>query len=156
MKKVNWFDLLEIVLITELIGILGSLLSGNNQEVYTSFRQPPLAPPGWVFGIIWPILYLLMAIAAYCILQIGPHADSKAAMVFYWAQLIVNFFWPIVFFRLKQLWLSVGVIVLLDILVILTIMRFRKLKITAGNLMIPYLLWILFATYLNIGIAVLN
>jgi tryptophan-rich sensory protein len=156
MKKVNWFELLEMVLITELVGVLGSLLSGNVKETYTSFHQPPLAPPGWVFGIIWPILYLLMAIAAYCILQMGSNPDGKTAMAFYWAQLIVNFFWPIVFFRWQRLWLSVGVIVLLDVLVLITAIRFYQLKKAAGYLMVPYLLWILFATYLNIGIAVLN
>jgi len=97
-----------------------------------------------------------MAIAAYCILQMGSNPDGKTAMAFYWAQLIVNFFWPIVFFRWQRLWLSVGVIVLLDVLVLITAIRFYQLKKAAGYLMVPYLLWILFATYLNIGIAVLN
>jgi len=63
------FQLLTIILITQLVGVLGSLLSGNTGEIYTSFIKPPLSPPGWIFGVIWPVLYLLMSIAAYIIYQ---------------------------------------------------------------------------------------
>ncbi|MGI6403131.1 MAG: TspO/MBR family protein [Oscillospiraceae bacterium] len=156
MKKINWFKLLEIVLITELIGVLSSLVSGNIKQTYTSFLKPPFAPPGWIFGIVWPVLYLLMGIAAYRIYQTAQSPERKKAITFYWVQLFVNFLWPILFFRFQQLWISVAVIVLLDLLVFLTTMRFCKRDKAAGYLMLPYLLWILFATYLNIGIAVLN
>lgn len=156
MKKINWFKLIVIVLITELIGLLGSLFSGITGQNYTSLIKPPLSPPGWLFGLIWPVLYLLMGIAAYIIYQTPQTPERKKATTLYWVQLFVNFLWPIVFFHFQWYWISVIVIILLDVLVLITTIRFYKIEKVAGYLMIPYLLWILFATYLNIGIAVLN
>jgi len=156
MKKIDWIQLLTIILISELVGVLGSLLSGNPGVIYTSFVKPPLSPPGWLFGVIWPVLYLLMSIAAYVIYQTPQTLERKEATTFYWIQLFVNFLWPIVFFRFERYWIAVGIIILLDVLVSITTLRFYKINKAAGYLMIPYLLWILFATYLNIGIAVLN
>lgn len=156
MKKINWFKLIVIVLITEFIGLLGSLFSGITGQIYTSLIKPPLSPSGWLFGLIWPVLYLLMGIAAYIIYQKPNTTERKKATTLYWVQLVVNFLWPIVFFRFQWYWISVIVIILLDILVLITTIRFYKIEKVAGYLMIPYLLWILFATYLNIGIAVLN
>ncbi len=156
MKKINWFQLLVIVLITELIGVLSNLFSGNTGQIYTSLVRPPLSPPGWLFGVIWPILYLLMGIAAYMIYQSPETLDRKKAITLYWVQLFVNFLWPIVFFRLGWYWISVLVILILDVLVLMTTIKFYKINKVAGYLLIPYLFWILFATYLNIGIAILN
>lgn len=156
MKKINWFQLIIIVLITELIGLLGGLFSGNIEQTYTAFMKPLLSPPGWLFGIIWPVLYLLMAIAVYIIYQTPQTPERKKATTLYWIQLFVNFLWPIVFFRFEWYWISVAVILLLDVLVLMTTIWFYKIKKVAGYLMIPYLLWIIFATYLNIAIAVLN
>ncbi len=156
MKRINWLQLLVIVLITELAGVLGGLLSGNTGQIYESFVKPPLSPPGWLFGIIWPVLYLLMGIAAYIIYQMPKTPERKKATTLYWVQLFVNFLWPIVFFRFEWYWISVAVILLLDALVLITTILFYNIKKPAGYLMIPYLIWILFATYLNIAIAVLN
>lgn len=156
MKKINWSQLLAIVLITQLAGMLGSLFSGNTGQLYTSLIKPPLSPPGWLFGVIWPILYLMMGIAAYIIYQTAQTPERQKALTLYWVQLFVNFIWPIVFFRFEWYWISAAVIILLDILVFMTAVSFYKINKAAGYLMIPYLLWILFATYLNIGAAVLN
>ncbi len=156
MRKVNWFQLFAIVFITELVGVLGSLLSGNTGQIYTSFMKPPLSPPGWLFGVIWPVLYLLMGIAAYIIYQTPQTPERKKAITLYWVQLFVNFLWPIIFFRFEWYWISVVVILLLDVLVLITTIWFYKINKVGGYLMIPYLLWIFFATYLNIGIALLN
>lgn len=156
MKKINWFRLLNIVLITQITGLISNLLSGNTRQIYSTFNKPPLAPPGWLFGAVWPVLYLLIAIAVYIIYQQPQTLDSKKAIQLYWVQLFVNFLWPIVFFRFNLYEGAVGVIILLDILVAITMVRFYQIKKTAGYLLAPYLLWILFATYLNIGIALLN
>lgn len=156
MKRINWFQLLVIILITQLAGVLGSLLSGSIGQVYTSFIKPPLSPPGWLFGVVWPVLYLLMGIAAYLIYQAPKTPERQKAITFYWVQLFINFLWPIVFFRFQWYWLSVAVILLLDVLVLTTAIWFFRLNKVAGCLMLPYVLWIIFATYLNIGIAVLN
>lgn len=155
-KKINWFQLLVIVLTTVLIGLLASLFSGNTRQIYTSFIKPPLSPPGWLFGVIWPVLYLLMGIAAYIIYQTPQTPDRNKATTLYWVQLFVNFLWPIIFFRFEWYWLAVIVILLLDVLVIMTMIWFYRIDKRAGYLLIPYLIWILFATYLNIGIAMLN
>lgn len=155
-KKINWVQLIVIVFVTELVGLLSSLFSGTIGQIYTSFIKPPLSPPGWLFGVVWPVLYLLMGVAAYLIYQTLQTPERKKAITLYWIQLFVNFLWPIIFFRFEWYWISVAVILLLDILVSITTVRFYKIKKAAGYLMIPYLLWILFATYLNIGIAVLN
>ena len=156
MKKIDWFQLLTIILIAELVGVLGSLLSGNTGEIYTSLIKPPLSPPGWLFGVVWPVLYLLMGIAAYLIYQAPQTLERQKATAFYWIQLFVNFLWPIVFFRFEWYWIAVVIIILLDILVSITARLFYKINKAAGYLMIPYLIWILFATCLNIGIAILN
>lgn len=156
MKKVKWVQLIVIILITELIGVLGSLFSGNMGQSYVFLKRPPLSPPGWLFGVIWPILYLLMGIAAYIIYQKPKTPENKKAITLYWIQLLVNFLWPIIFFRFELYWIAVAVILILDILVLLTTVEFYKISKVSGYLMIPYLLWILFATYLNIGIAVMN
>ena len=156
MRKINWFQLLMIVLITQLVSLISSLFSGNAGETYTSLIKPPLSPPGWLFGVVWPVLYLLMGVAAYIIYQTPETPKRKKSITLYWVQLFVNFLWPIVFFRFELYWISVVVILLLDVLVLITTMLLYKAKKMAGYLMMPYLLWILFATYLNIGIAVLN
>ena len=156
MKKIDWYLLLKIVLVTELIGILSGLFAGNTGQLYASFIKPPLSPPGWLFGVVWPVLYLLMGIAAYLIYLAPQSQDRQQAITLYWVQLFVNFLWPIVFFRFEGYWLSVAVILLLVILVAMTTLQFWKINKTAGYLMLPYLLWLLFATYLNIGVAVLN
>lgn len=82
MKKIDWFQLIVIILITELIGLLSSLLSGNAGQIYTSFVKPPLSPPGWLFGVIWPVLYLLMGIAAYIIYQTPQTPEQKRQLLY--------------------------------------------------------------------------
>lgn len=154
--KINWISLVIIILITEIIGVAGSLFSGNASQRYESFLLPAFSPPSWIFGIIWPILYLLMGISVYIIYNILQTNQSKRAIYFYWVQLILNFTWPIMFFRFNAIIVSVFIILLLDIIVFITIVLFYKINKIAGYLLIPYIIWLLFATYLNIGIAFLN
>ncbi len=155
-KKLNWFQLLTIVLTTELAGLMGGLLSGNTGQLYATLIKPPLSPPSWLFAIIWPLLYLLMGIAAYIMYQAPQTPLRQRSVLLYWIQLFVNFLWPIIFFRFNLYWLAVAVVIILDILVAITTVGFFKTKKTAGYLLLPYLIWILFATYLNIGVAILN
>lgn len=143
---------MQSIIIVELVGILAGILSSGQRQMYTNYVKPPLSPPGWLFGVVWTILYFLMGISIYIISQ----QKIKKAKNLFWFQLLINFIWPLVFFRLNMYWISVAVIILLDILVFATINIFYKINKLASFLMIPYLLWILFATYLNIGIAVLN
>lgn len=157
MKKIIWTELLIFIIGTELVGALSSLLSGNFSSFYSELNKPPLAPPGIVFPIVWAILYALMGISAYMVNT--SDADIKAkrrALTLYAVQLFVNFMWSIVFFRFEQIGAAAAVLILLVILVAVMIFTFRRIRPLAGYLNIPYLLWVLFAAYLNIGFLLLN
>lgn len=133
--------------------VVGLLTSGR--EVYDTLIKPPLSPPAILFPIVWSILYTLMAVSASLILSSkSPKTDS--AMKIYYAQLIVNFVWPFLFFKFSFLTLSFVWILLLIALVALMIYKFYNINKTAAFLQIPYLLWLLFAAYLNLGFVILN
>lgn len=145
------------ILIAEGVGLLSSYLAGDISGVYQTLNQPPLAPPGWIFPIAWGILYALMGIAAALIPTArASDEDKKRALTLYGLQLLFNFSWSILFFRFELYWLSVAIILILLLLVALTFIHFWKIRPLAGYLLIPYLLWLLYATYLNIGTALLN
>ena len=158
MKKGAWIDFSLWLAATELVGILSGWLAGEIGTVYQNLHQPPFSPPGWVFPVMWGILYAMMAISAYLI----QHDDSmpwkhrRTALLLYAAQLAVNFSWSIVFFRFQKFGAAIGVIGLLILLVIAMIVVFRKIRPAAAGWNIPYLLWLLFAAYLNIGTFLLN
>ncbi len=132
--------------------VVGLLTSGS--ESYKALAKPPLSPPAVLFPIVWSILYTLMAVSITLVLSKSTNADSAAKI--YYTQLIVNFIWPFLFFSLNLLSFSFVVILLLIALVIIMIYRFYKISPLAALLQIPYLLWLLFAAYLNLGFAVLN
>ena len=157
MKKNNLYDLLIFVLSAELVGVLSSLFAGNISTVYKTLEKPPLSPPSWVFPIVWVILYALMGISAYLVYR----SDSepvrvKSALRVYWLQLLVNFSWSIVFFRFQAFWAAFVVLIILLILVITMLVKFAKIRPAAALINVPYLLWLLFAAYLNLTTALLN
>ncbi len=156
MKKINVVKLLTAIVITQLAGVIGMKLSGSTAQLYTILAKPPLSPPGWLFGVVWPILYLLMGISLYIIYESPKSETRENALNLFFIQLFVNAIWPAVFFRFEMYWLAVIVIILLDILVAGTIYLFHNVNKKASYLMLPYMVWILFATYLNIGVAILN
>lgn len=155
--KINKLELLKSIAIPLLVGILASVLTGGGMETFQSLNKPALSPPGWFFPIVWTILYVLMGIAFYLIMQSGKDdEDVNRAAFLYGAQLIVNFFWPIIFFGLEWYGIAFLWLVLLWILILLTIIQFNKISKTASYLMIPYLIWVTFAGYLNLAIWLLN
>lgn len=133
-------------------GIVGLIISGSID--YNSLEKPFLAPPSIAFPIVWSILYILMGIS-YGILKSNFLLDSKINFIYY-LQLFVNALWPILFFTFKWRLFSALWIILLAILIIIMIVEFFKKNKLAGLLQIPYLLWTLFATYLNISMYLLN
>lgn len=154
--KPKWVILLSIA-IAEGIGFLSGFLAGNTRNVYQSLTQPPFSPPGWLFPVVWAILYALMGIAAAIIyLNRGDATRRRQALWLYSVQLLVNFSWSIVFFRFQAFGWSVAVILLLDVLVILTTLWFWAISRAAGKLMVPYLIWLAIASYLAIGVYLLN
>ena len=141
------------ILIPVLIGgIVGLLISSFID--YNSLQKPPLAPPSIAFPIVWTILYVLMGIS-YGMLKSKGLTDKKIDLIYY-IQLAVNAVWSIIFFLLKWRLFAFIWIIILDILVILMIIKFYKKDKTSAFLQIPYLLWILFASYLNLSIYLLN
>ena len=150
--KINWKKLLISLAVPLAVGALASLLSGGMSD-YENLVQPPLSPPGWLFPIVWTILYLLMGYASYRIWQ---GSDSKKPLLLYGAQLLLNFLWPIVFFRFQWYWGSFVLLLGLWLLIYLTMQAFSNRDEVAGDLMLPYLLWVSFALYLNLATAILN
>lgn len=119
-------------------------------------KQPPLAPPGWLFPIVWTILFVLMGIASYLVLQAENPYGKSLALGFYLAQLFFNFCWSIIFFNLKAYLAALLWLVVLWFLILITAFLFYQKSKAAGLLLTPYLLWVLFAGYLNLGIYLLN
>ena len=141
------------ILITVILGgLVGFIISGYID--YNSLQKPPLAPPSSSFPIVWTILYILMGIS-YGILKSNNLVDSKISLIYY-SQLIVNLLWPSAFFVLKWRFFAFLWIILLVVLVINMIIQFYNKNQLSGLLQIPYLLWLLFATYLNLGVYLLN
>ena len=138
------------------VGGLATLISGG-MESYRTMNQPPLSPPGWVFPVVWTILYLLMGYASYRILVSDAEpAAIRKALTFYGIQLALNFLWPLIFFGLQWYWLAFVWLLVLWVFIYLTMYQFGQIDDTAENLLIPYLLWVTFAGYLNFGVALLN
>ena len=133
-------------------GIVGFIISGSTD--YNSLIQPELAPPAILFPIVWTILYFLMGLS-YGIITIYSDLDSDVKTIYY-SQLIVNLIWPIIFFVMKNRLLALIWIILLLILIIIMIIKFYKKNKVASLIQIPYLLWTIFATYLNFSIYLLN
>ena len=147
--------LLLSLLISLGTGGLAALFTGNSMEFYQSLKQPPLSPPGWVFPLAWTILYSLMGVAAYLV-WMRDSTGRNGALFFYGLQLIFNFVCPLLFFNARAYLASLIWLLLLWVLILITTARFFQETKAAGWLMIPYLLWVAFAGYLNAGVWLLN
>ena len=144
---------MKSILIPVILGGIVGLIISRFMD-YNTLNKPPLSPPGFIFGIVWTILYILMGIS-YGILDTKNLIDEKINKIYY-LQLIVNLIWPILFFVFKWRLFSAIWIILLVILVIKMIIDFYRKNKLSAYLQIPYLLWTIFATYLNIGVYLLN
>ena len=157
--KFSLKKLIVSLLVVVLAGLIGWLFSINAKDIYQTLNLPSFAPPAAAFGIIWPIMYLLMAFSAYRISMLRkPHEkdDAYNALSYYTIQLIFNVLWSVLFFGFQLRGAALADIVILLFYVILTTIRFFKLDKLAGYVMIPYILWVLYATILNIAVVFLN
>lgn len=154
----DFIKLVLSILGCELVGILGTPFTiAAIPTWYTSLNKPFFSPPTWIFGPVWTILYLLMGVSFYLILQKGWKKKAvKNAGMFFIAQLALNFLWSPIFFGLKSPLLGLITIVAMWILIITTMKKFYPLSKLAFYLLIPYLLWVSFATVLNAAILILN
>lgn len=134
-------------------GLIASILSGGGsgiRQVYESLPKPPFSPPGIVFPIVWTILYLLMGISAY--LAKNSVSDTTAFHRVYYVQLLLNILWPVIFFRLQWFGLALVDLGILILLIAVMLLILRRLSVKAMLLQLPYLLWCIYAAYLNYGI----
>lgn len=153
MEEKKWKALLISVGISLSVGIMSALLSMGGMRAYAEMYHPPLSPPGWVFPVVWTILYVLMGFAAFLALQ-SAGEDKKLALILYVIQLFLNFGWSIIFFNFKAYFFAFAWLLVLWLFIYLTMKQFRQLEKTAGILMVPYLAWVSFAGYLNLAIAI--
>jgi tryptophan-rich sensory protein len=156
MKKA--VTLIVFIVVCELAGILGSVFTMPSiPGWYAGLAKPSFNPPNWLFGPVWTTLYALMGVAAWLVYEKGvKRPDVKKALSVFAAQLILNALWSIVFFGAQMILGAAVVIVLLGAMILLTIRLFGKISKPAAWLLVPYILWVSFATVLNISLYVLN
>lgn len=154
MKKINWKRLIIITIITFVVGSFFSWFTMNNMATFKELEKP-VNVPGILFPIVWSILYLLMSISCYIITESNDKNKDKA-VIWYGIQLVINSLWSLIFFGFGAYLFAFIWIILLLIAVIIMIAKFYNIDKRAAYLNIPYVLWIIFAGYLNFGIYLLN
>lgn len=149
--------LIICIAIPLLVGFFSALLTRQSMATFATLNKPPLSPPGILFPIVWTILYTLMGIGSYLVLTSdGSEKDMQQAFVVYGIQLAVNFLWSTFFFNFGWYLFSLLWLVLLWVLIFIMLKRFYEVSKVAAYINIPYLLWVTFAGYLNLGIYLLN
>ncbi len=154
-KKTDWTLLCICIVVTLAVGFAGNLLGGKTEEIYPQLEKPPLSPPAAVFPVVWAILYLLLGIGIYFIAE-KKSEYGKGTLGFYAVTLAANALWPLWFRRLHLYTFAAFWIGAMVVLAAILIYRSRRESKAAARLFTPYLLWLCFALYLNVGVAVLN
>lgn len=154
MKIRNKSAFIISMLIPLTIGVLSALIGGNMSS-YPTLNKPAISPPGYIFPIVWTILYILMGISSYIVYSSNSPNKSKALLL-YVIQLFFNFFWSVIFFGASQYFLAFVWLIALIYIIVLMIKQFYIVSPLAAYLQIPYLLWCLFAAYLNLAIFIMN
>ena len=150
--KFNLLKLIICILITEGAGIIGSFATITSVKTWylTDLIKPAWNPPSWLFGPVWTFLFFLMGIALYLVWT------KKNKIFWFWIQLILNIVWSFLFFGFHNPWFAFFEIILLWFTIVKTILEFKKYNKTASYLLLPYLAWVSFASFLNLTIALLN
>ena len=156
MWKTDWKRYLPWVAVTEFVGILAGILSRGGLSLYAMIEKPPLSPPAVVFPVVWTVLYALMGIGAARVYGSEDSVWRKWGLNLFVIQLVVNFFWPLIFFNAQAYGFALIWLVLLWALVLAQILLYRKVDRLAAVLQIPYLLWLTFAAYLNFAVWQMN
>lgn len=145
------------VILCQIAGFLGSLFTTPAIPTwYATLKKPFFTPPNWIFSPVWISLFILMGISLFFVWRRTDHPKFKIAFIFFFVQLILNILWSIVFFGLRSPLLGLVDIVLLWIAILFTIFNFLKVSKFAGALLLPYLVWVSFATLLNFSLWILN
>ncbi len=139
------------------VGGLSAILTRDGMQQFEQLNKPPLSPPGWLFPVVWTVLYLLMGLASFWVYTRGRGSrDARRALFLYGLQLFFNFFWSIWFFGQSMYLFAFFWLVALWVLIGLTALAFSRIRPAAGWLLVPYLIWVSFAGYLNLSIYFLN
>lgn len=152
--RINWKKLIIITVITFIVGTFFSFFTMNSMDTFKDLSKS-INVPGVLFPIVWSILYLLMSISCYLIVQ-SNDKNKKEGIILYAIQLVINSLWTLIFFGLGAYLLSFIWIIILLIVVIIMLAKFYNINKIAMYINIPYVLWLLFAAYLNLGIYLLN
>lgn len=157
MKHENWKTYLAWILFTEAVGGLSGWLTRDGVKYFNNFvTKPPFSPPAVLFPVVWAILYLLMGVSA-ARAYLSPVSKTRSRSLYlYLIQLAFNFCWSLIFFNFRAYGFAFLWLVALWILILSMILSFRQTDRLAAGLQVPYLLWVLFAGYLNLGVWVLN
>ncbi|MEX0917874.1 MAG: TspO/MBR family protein [Candidatus Paceibacterota bacterium] len=158
MHTKDWWILLGFIIISQAAGLIGSVFTASAiPEWYATLTLPAFAPPNWIFGPVWTTLYVFMGIAAFIVWR-NRHAfpGKRAALTVFFIQLALNAVWSIIFFGLQNPGAAFLEIIALWIAVATTLIMFARFSRTAAVLLVPYLLWVTFAGYLNYSIWILN
>lgn len=155
--KIKWKPLLLALALPLAVGSFSAFLTRDGMRAFASLRQPPLSPPAWLFPVVWTLLYLSMGLASYLVWVSGVSDRRRdRALTVYGLSLAANFLWPILFFTV-QAWLAAFLLLLLLwALVGIAALLFGAITPRAGKLLLPYLAWLTFAAYLNLGVWLLN
>jgi tryptophan-rich sensory protein len=160
MPRNRLVDLIALVFFVALclgIGALGAAVVATSVDTwYAELAKPSFTPPDHVFGPIWTVLYVLMAIAAWRVWRVADRDTRRGPLTLFALQLALTLGWTVVFFGLEKIGAALATIVVLDVGVVVTTLAFRSIDRWAGLLMVPYLAWVAFATVLNIAIWRLN
>ena len=156
-RKNNLKSLIICIVIPLAVGGISALFTMGSMDDFAALKQPPLSPPGWLFPVVWTVLYIAMGIASYIVLEAPAMSqDRKDAFKVYFTQLGFNFFWSIIFFSFGAYEIAFAWLCILLALIVVTTVRFWRISRESGVLMLPYIGWVLFAGYLNLGVAWLN
>lgn len=157
MRQKHWVSLFIFIALCLSVEIFASYWTNQTVSTwYPKLNKPFWTPPGWVFGPVWTIIYILIAISGWLIYRADHSRKRSIALIFYASQLILNLMWSFFFFFLKSPLLGLIDILLLFLLIILTIIKAWPVRSLASILLIPYLIWVIYAATLNVGIWLLN
>ena len=153
----NYLKFVISIILCQLAGITGTIFTGDSLGWYYTLNKPFFRPPNWLFGPVWIILYAMMGISLYLLWRRGFSSnDSKYALIIFVIQLVINTAWSFVFFGERSIGGGMAVILVLWIMIFLTIFAFYRLNTSAAYLLIPYLIWVSYASILNLSIWRLN
>ncbi len=155
--KIQWKKLILCIAIPLAVGGLSAFLTRNNMNLFDSLQKPPFTPPSWAFPVVWTILYILMGFASYriCTQGVG-HPNRTPALVVYGIQLVFNFFWSLIFFNLQTFLPAFFWLMALWVMIIWLLLLTRPIDRVAFWCLLPYLIWVTIAAYLNLFVYLLN